>query len=129
MVCIYTHALFSHPGDPHPFPHPTHPDGLAIAVTEPIKHNEGVQAYIGYSITTNADDTREEFQAPRTTVLRRYSDFHFLHAKLGHAFPGAILPPIPEKALVGRFEASFVEGRRRALERYLLRVVKHPELG
>lgn len=121
--------MFSHPGDPHPFPHPIHPDGLAIAVTEPIKHNEGVHAYIGYSITTNADDTREEFQAPRTTVLRRYSDFHFLHAKLGHAFPGAILPPIPEKALVGRFEASFVEGRRRALERYLLRVVKHPELG
>ncbi|GAB5035875.1 sorting nexin 1 [Nannochloropsis oceanica] len=104
-------------------------NGLAIAVTDPTKHNEGVNAYIGYSITTNADDTREEFQAPRTTVLRRYSDFHFLHAKLGHAFPGTILPPLPDKALVGRFGASFVEGRRRALERYLLRVAKHPELG
>lgn len=36
---------------------------------------------------------------------------------------------MPSKALVGRFEASFVETRRRALERFLVRVAGHPELG
>lgn len=41
---------------------------------------------------------------------------------------GAIVPPLPEKAVVGRFEASFVETRRRALERFLERVAAHPEL-
>ncbi|TFJ85756.1 hypothetical protein NSK_003260 [Nannochloropsis salina CCMP1776] len=104
-------------------------NGLLVSVADPLKHNEGVQAWIGYTVVTQADDSRSEFQAPRTSVLRRYSDFNWLHMKLSHSFPGCILPPLPEKAMVGRFEAPFVEARRRALERYLLRVVKHPELG
>jgi sorting nexin-1/2 len=42
---------------------------------------------------------------------------------------GCILPPLPDKQMVGKFSNEFIEGRKRALERYLLRVVAHPELS
>ena len=44
-------------------------------------------------------------------------------------FPGCILPPLPEKQAIGRFSSEFIESRRRALERYLQRVAKHPDLS
>ena len=39
------------------------------------------------------------------------------------------MPPLPEKQSVGRFGSEFVEARRRALEKFLSRVLYHPELG
>ncbi len=38
------------------------------------------------------------------------------------------MPPLPEKQAVSRFSPEFVEERRCALERFLRRVVSHPEL-
>lgn len=60
---------------------------------------------------------------------RRYSDFSWLVGELGAQFPGIIVPPLPEKQAVGRFSAEFVESRRRSLEKFLVRVMAHPELG
>ena len=51
---------------------------------------------------------------------------HFLFIQLERA--GAIIPPLPEKQAVSRFSPDFVEDRRRALERFLRRVIIHPEL-
>ena len=39
------------------------------------------------------------------------------------------MPPLPEKQSVGRFGTEFVETRRRALEKFLFRVLYHEELG
>jgi sorting nexin-1/2 len=61
-------------------------------------------------------------------VLRRYSDFLWLFEKLQNERAGAIVPPLPEKQPVGRFSPTFVEDRRRALERFLRRAAIHPEL-
>lgn len=63
------------------------------------------------------------------TVDRRYSDFTWLHAEFTREIPGCILPALPEKQTVGRFSTEFIESRRRSLERYLQRVVSHPELS
>ncbi|RYG64137.1 hypothetical protein EON64_14595 [archaeon] len=62
-------------------------------------------------------------------VDRRYSDFAWLVGQLASQHPGVIIPPIPEKQAVGRFSAEFVESRRRALEKFLVRVLGHEELG
>lgn len=62
-------------------------------------------------------------------VDRRYSDFAWLVGQLASQHPGVIIPPIPEKQAVGRFSAEFVESRRRALEKFLVRVLGHAELG
>jgi sorting nexin-1/2 len=63
-----------------------------------------------------------------SAVLRRYSDFLWLHEKLQMERSGAIVPPLPEKQPVGRFNPKFVEIRRRDLERFLRRAAVHPEL-
>lgn len=53
----------------------------------------------------------------RFSVIRRYSDFVWLSDQLAKDVPGSIVPPLPEKAVVGRFSAEFVESRRRLLEK------------
>jgi sorting nexin-1/2 len=63
-----------------------------------------------------------------SAVLRRYSDFLWLYEKLQMERAGAIVPPLPEKQPVGRFNPAFVEIRRRELERFLRRSAVHPEL-
>mmetsp|Transcript_9744 Transcript_9744/g.14176 ORF Transcript_9744/g.14176 Transcript_9744/m.14176 type:complete len:600 (+) Transcript_9744:142-1941(+) len=63
-----------------------------------------------------------------TAVLRRYSDFVWLHERLSKERAGAILPPLPEKQAVSRFSSSFIEERRVQLERFLRRAAVHPEL-
>jgi sorting nexin-1/2 len=66
---------------------------------------------------------------PHTAVLRRYSDFLWLYERLHTERAGAIVPPIPDKQPVGRFNSAFVEERRHHLERFLRRVATHPELA
>lgn len=61
-------------------------------------------------------------------VLRRYSDFLWLYERLHNDRPGAIVPAIPEKQPVGRFNAAFVEDRRIQLEKFVRRAAVHPEL-
>jgi sorting nexin-1/2 len=64
-----------------------------------------------------------------SSVLRRYSDFFWLFERLHMERAGAIVPPVPEKQPVGRFSPTFVEDRRVQLERFLRRVIVHPELA
>ena len=64
-----------------------------------------------------------------TNVVRRYSDFTWLSTELSRFCAGVIVPALPEKQTVGRFTTEFVESRRGALERFLLRVAAHQELN
>ncbi|MEQ2191329.1 Sorting nexin-1 [Xenoophorus captivus] len=80
------------------------------------------------------------FRNKTFTVRRRFSDFLGLYEKLSekHGPNGLIVPPPPEKSLLGMTKmkvgkedsssADFLERRRGALERYLQRVVNHPML-
>jgi sorting nexin-1/2 len=61
-------------------------------------------------------------------VIRRYNEFSWLSTELSREFPGVIVPPLPDKQSVGRFSAEFVESRRRALEKFLQRIIAHAEL-
>uniref|UniRef100_A0A671UTD8 Sorting nexin-2 n=1 Tax=Sparus aurata TaxID=8175 RepID=A0A671UTD8_SPAAU len=80
------------------------------------------------------------FKTDEFSVKRRFSDFLGLHSKLASKYLhiGYIVPPAPEKSIVGMTKVKvgkedqssneFVEKRRSALERYLMRTVKHPIL-
>jgi hypothetical protein len=59
--------------------------------------------------------TRSGLVSPPITMDRRYSDFDWLYNELTKEFPGAIIPPLPEKQTVGRFSSEFIESRRRSL--------------
>jgi sorting nexin-1/2 len=99
---------------------------IQVAVSEPVKQGEGMNAYISYKLSTTT--TRPQFSKSSFSVVRRYSDFVWLHAHLNAMYPGVVVPPLPEKLLVGRFSPEFVESRRRALQLFLQRCCLHPEL-
>lgn len=99
---------------------------IQVTVSEPVKQGEGMNAYISYKISTVT--TRPQFSTGSFSVIRRYSDFVWLHGALYALYPGVVVPPLPEKLLVGRFSPEFIESRRRALQLFLQRCCMHPEL-
>ncbi|ELU01066.1 hypothetical protein CAPTEDRAFT_156986 [Capitella teleta] len=88
----------------------------------------------------NTKTTYPEFRHGEMSVYRRFSDFLGLHDKLveKHLHEGYIIPPPPEKSVVGmtkikmskedQASGDFVEKRRAALERFLNRSAKHSVL-
>jgi len=113
---------------------------INIEVSDPHKVGEGMNAYMSYKVRTKT--SIPAFKRPEMTVDRRFSDFLGLHEKLlaKHRHDGRIVPPAPEKSIVGMTlvkmskseeEAAsidFVEKRRAALERYLNRTARHRTL-
>uniref|UniRef100_A0A3B3TH58 Sorting nexin-2 n=1 Tax=Paramormyrops kingsleyae TaxID=1676925 RepID=A0A3B3TH58_9TELE len=111
---------------------------IQISVSDPEKVGDGMNAYMAYKVTTKTSLT--VFSRNDFSVKRRFSDFLGLHSKLASKYMhiGYIVPPAPEKSIVGMTKVKvgkedlssteFVEKRRSALERYLMRTVKHPVL-
>uniref|UniRef100_A0A7N4NTF8 Sorting nexin-2 n=1 Tax=Sarcophilus harrisii TaxID=9305 RepID=A0A7N4NTF8_SARHA len=111
---------------------------IEIGVSDPEKVGDGMNAYMAYRVTTKT--SLSMFNKNEFSVKRRFSDFLGLHSKLATKYlhVGYIVPPAPEKSIVGMTKVKvgkedsssteFVEKRRAALERYLQRTVKHPTL-
>ncbi|MED6280543.1 Sorting nexin-1 [Characodon lateralis] len=111
---------------------------IFVSVKDPEKIGDGMNAYMAYKVSTQT--TLPMFRNKTFTVRRRFSDFLGLYEKLSekHGPNGLIVPPPPEKSLLGMTKmkvgkedsssADFLERRRGALERYLQRVVNHPML-
>ncbi|CAH0482791.1 unnamed protein product [Peronospora belbahrii] len=99
---------------------------IQVTVNEPIKQGEGMNAYISYKISTITN--RAQFSKSSFSVIRRYRDFIWIHGHLSAMYLGVVVPPLPEKLLVGRFSPEFIETRRRALQLFLHRCCLHPEL-
>jgi len=100
---------------------------LTITVSDPAKLGDSINAYVTYKINTKTN--RKDFGYTQFCVVRRYSDFVWLHERLHIEFPGAIIPPTPQKTFVGRFSSEFIEARQKALQRFLNRIAIHPELS
>jgi hypothetical protein len=66
--------------------------------------------------------------AQPTTVVRRFNDFVWLRDQLRDALPFLIVPSLPEKQQIGRFNQDFVEVRLRALQRWVDRIAVHPDV-
>ncbi|KAG9341175.1 hypothetical protein JZ751_019614 [Albula glossodonta] len=94
---------------------------LNIAITNPEKVGDGMNAYMAYKVSTQT--TLPMFRNKTFTVRRRFSDFLGLFEKLSekHSQNGYIVPPPPEKSIVGKHLLLH-------LKRYLQRVVVHPSL-
>ncbi|XP_008806102.1 sorting nexin 1 isoform X2 [Phoenix dactylifera] len=107
---------------------PSAPLFLSVTVTDPVKLGNGVQAYISYRVITKTN--LPEYQGPEKIVIRRYSDFVWLHDRLAEKYKGIFIPPLPEKSAVEkfRFSAEFIEMRRQALDIFINRIASHPQL-
>ena len=114
-----------------------------VTVSDPVIHADGMNKYTSYRVDCRPPIVNPNQQPPPnaiqdvflqnnpgqySSVLRRYSDFLWLYERLHKEKAGAIVPPLPEKQAVSRFSPEFVEDRRRALEKFLRRVILHPEL-
>jgi len=104
-------------------PEPVPEKEIYCVVSKPERIGEGMNAFVIYNITTKEKDSG----ATRTCV-RRYSDFDWFHEVLKMEYKHLIIPPLPEKTIFDRFAPEFVEYRRKELERFLKRVLAHPEL-
>mmetsp|Transcript_13507 Transcript_13507/g.26046 ORF Transcript_13507/g.26046 Transcript_13507/m.26046 type:complete len:520 (-) Transcript_13507:68-1627(-) len=99
---------------------------MQITVSDPMKHKEGMNAYVTYKVTTKIDPDRRDTNHSR--VHRRYSDFVWLQERLTEAYPGLIIPPLPEKHVMRRFNEAFLSQRQRSLEKFLNRIANHEVL-
>ncbi|KAJ2787089.1 Vacuolar protein sorting-associated protein vps5, partial [Coemansia interrupta] len=99
---------------------------IMIQVTEPVKVSDSLKSYIAYKVRTRSDAPM--FRESDMIVRRRYRDFDWLIQELVARHPGIIVPAIPEKQSMGRFEDEFVESRRSGLESCLRRISEHPVL-
>ncbi|SPO25582.1 related to Sorting nexin 9 [Ustilago trichophora] len=64
----------------------------------------------------------------QVTVLRRFTQFEWLHQVLAKHYSALLIPPPPEKQYSGRFASDFIETRRADLEMWISRLVRHPVL-
>ncbi|GAO48218.1 Vps5-domain-containing protein [Saitoella complicata NRRL Y-17804] len=97
-----------------------------ISVGDPQKIGDLTSSHTVYKVRTKT--TSSAFKVPEFAVMRRYRDFLWLFDKLNSNNPGVMVPAPPEKQAVGRFDEDFVEARRHALERMLVKVAAHPVL-
>lgn len=94
-------------------------------VTDPVKQGEGVGAFVSYKVRTTTD--LPQFRSRNIEVVRRFRDFAWLGDKLRERHRGVIIPALPEKSAVQKYQMSteFIETRRRALQVFINRVCAH----
>lgn len=93
----------------------------SATVTDPQKIGDGINAYISYKVGSVVGEVAH-------VVVRRYSEFVWLRGELRAHYPHVLIPALPEKQQLSRFNEDFVAVRHRALQRWLARVLIAPEL-
>jgi sorting nexin-1/2 len=93
-------------------------------VREPEKVGDGINSYVTYKVHTKHDNSDKP-----VISVRRYSDFLWLHDRLAEEYIEVIIPPVPEKVLVNTTSSETVDYRRRELEKFLKRVLRHEALN
>jgi hypothetical protein len=106
---------------------------LSITISDPEKHGSSsslTNAFVDFKIETRTE--LPQFCATEFFVRRRYRDFVWLRQRLCTAFPGAIVPPLPEPDSLlkdDRFSSAFIQRRQAGLQLFLRRVAAHAALA
>uniref|UniRef100_A0A915ALT4 PX domain-containing protein n=1 Tax=Parascaris univalens TaxID=6257 RepID=A0A915ALT4_PARUN len=114
---------------------------INIVINQFEKKGEGINAFIVYRIVTTTENVlgyaNREYE-----VWRRFSDFLGLHEKLMEKYfqKGILVAAAPEKSLAAftktkmnsgpdeQTNKEFAERRARALQRFCMRIARHPKL-
>jgi sorting nexin-1/2 len=92
---------------------------FSTEVTNPTKMGSGVNTFTTYTIVSSVHGDNGE---TTSTAVRRFSDFVWLYNQLLATYKGLLVPPLPEKALIGRFDDRFVAERMRAMVKFMNRI-------
>jgi len=96
-----------------------------ITQTGIVKENDG-KSYAVFAVHVRKKEQYAE-EEEIWEVFRRYSDFHDLHMILTEKFPDLKPPHLPGKTMLKKTSTSFLEKRRKDLDKYL-RGVMQPDL-
>eukprot|EP01086_Lenisia_limosa_P001770 TRINITY_DN1362_c0_g1_i1.p1 TRINITY_DN1362_c0_g1~~TRINITY_DN1362_c0_g1_i1.p1 ORF type:complete len:386 (-),score=123.78 TRINITY_DN1362_c0_g1_i1:10-1167(-) len=99
---------------------------LKITLTDPEQVDDGKNKFIAYTVNTSS--SMPTYNAGTYVLSRRFREFISLRELLDIKYPMIIVPPAPEKALLGRFNVEFVEARRIELQMFLDRLASHAVL-
>lgn len=99
---------------------------LNIKLEDPVTVGEGFKSYTVYKVSTST--CLSIFKSSKFSTMRRFKEFLWIYQTLTISYPGIIVPPIPEKQSIGRFDSNFVENRRVLLERMVQKIAAHPVL-
>ena len=91
-----------------------------VTVTDPQNSGMGPMKHTTYQITCKGPG------GVSAKCRHRFSEFLSLRKDLLEALPGVVVPPLPEKQVLNRFSAEFIEKRREMLEIFLTRALDHP---
>eukprot|EP00747_Dinoflagellata_sp_TGD_P184807 gnl/TRDRNA2_/TRDRNA2_40796_c0_seq1.p1 gnl/TRDRNA2_/TRDRNA2_40796_c0~~gnl/TRDRNA2_/TRDRNA2_40796_c0_seq1.p1 ORF type:complete len:471 (-),score=102.45 gnl/TRDRNA2_/TRDRNA2_40796_c0_seq1:73-1374(-) len=93
-----------------------------ITVEQPETTGNPMAMHTTYLVLGNLGDL--QFSA-----RKRYSDFEWFRKVLVAHFPGILIPQIPKKQMIGRFDEAFIETRRVGLEEFLCRLACKPQIA
>ena len=105
-----------------------HRPPMKITVSFNSRKSDSFGSYVAYKVGS-VDLNSEPGSISELAVIRRYSDFEWLYSHLVLCYPGVIMPVLPAKRRLGRFNVDFIEHRRRGLEGFLARLSSHSSLG
>ncbi|KAK3600278.1 hypothetical protein CHS0354_013705 [Potamilus streckersoni] len=91
-------------------------------ISSPKKESKlkGLKSFIAYQLRPSFTNIQ---------VSRRYKHFDWLLLRLEEKFTCIPIPPLPDKAISGRYEEDFIEHRRKQLQRWMNRMVQHPVIS
>jgi sorting nexin-1/2 len=88
-----------------------------------ILDEKTMQAHVVYIISTQYPNEQI------SVVARRYSDFQWLQGVLEEEYMDILIPPIPEKDALFRFDLEVLAHRKREFNKFLSRIITHPILS
>ncbi|KAJ8299164.1 hypothetical protein KUTeg_023224 [Tegillarca granosa] len=97
-------------------------DCYTCAIKSPKKESKlkGLKSFIAYQLTPSFSNIQ---------VSRRYKHFDWLHERLEEKFTCIPVPPLPDKAISGRYEDDFINERMKQLQYWVDRMVRHPVIS
>ncbi|EGG16283.1 Phox domain-containing protein [Cavenderia fasciculata] len=101
---------------------------IEISVKDPEKMGDSMNSYVKYKVVSVHHMTDRPDFKKEDEKYRRYSDFLWLRNVLKDTRRGVIIPPLPEKAIINKFNKEFIEQRRRELEKFLNRIAESESL-
>jgi len=101
------------------------PCAISTNVSKPEKHGSGKSAVVDYLLTTSFDGGSESL------VRRSFDDFEWIQRRLVKERMGIIVPILSNKKpakIKDQFFEPFINLRQENMDRFLQRVIHHPEL-
>jgi len=113
--------------DPEPFQLPDPNPAFQIEVCNPaVQDQSSMRAFVTYEVKSQISHT--DYSDNQYEVMRRYSDFEWLHNRLIAELPHLNVPPLPEKAAMGNLEMKFINLRKQMLSKFMIRCTHHEDI-